>query len=332
MGSKGEWTLRTALLGLVWIAGCSTSNHLRKFEEGDISKEVSADMAKRFQVKDSAAPAPTPAPAAGAMKEKRGKSGKAKKVKEEQNGSGAKSAGTAPFRRLNPMPFEVGEKLAYDLRFVGVTAASFNMEVRPVKFIDDHQVYEIGAHAKTVKLFEFVYRVDDEIRSFWDHDGLYSHRFSMDLDETKQTRKLIELYDYTKNQSFFWNRIDHVEKGFREEKQYHDIQPWSQDPLSMLYYLRVAPLPVTPEGEFRAPVVLDGKPWTTVVRYLRTESIYAAGQSREARVYRIENYAGSELKNKDNTLWISTDEHRYILRVETKLRVGSFAVALDRIL
>ena len=319
------------LLGLISIAGCSTSNHLRKFEEGDISKEVSADMAKRFEVKEVAAATPAPAPSTQ-VQEKRGKARKAKKVKEEQTGSEAKSSATAPVRRITPMPFEVGERLNYDLRFVGVTAATFNIEVRPVKFVDDHKVYEIGAHAKTVKLFELVYRVDDEIRSFWDFDGFYSHRFSMDLDETKQSRKLIELYDYTKNKSFFWNRIDHAEKGFREEKQYHEIEPWSQDPLSMLYYLRVVPLPSTSEGEFRSPVILDGKPWTAVVRYLRTESIYAAGKTREARVYRLENYAGNELKNKDNTLWISTDEHRYILRLETKLRVGSFAVALEQIL
>jgi hypothetical protein len=230
------------------------------------------------------------------------------------------------------MPFEVGEKLNYDLRFVGVTAATFSTEVRPVKMVDDHKVYEISAHAKTVKLFELVYRVDDRIQSFFDFDGLYSHRFSMDLDETKQNRKLIELYDYQKNRSFFWNRIDHVEKGFREEKQNYDIQPWSQDPLSMLFYLRVVNLPADPNVETRIPVILDGKPWETVVRYLRTESIYAGGKSREARVYHLENYSGKELKNKENTLWISNDEHRYILRVETKLKVGSFAVALDQIL
>ncbi len=319
------------ILGFVWLAGCSTSNHLRKFEEGDISKEVSEDMAKRFEVKDTVAPSPSPAPAP-AVKETRSQSRKLRKLKDPKADAASRASPTAPVRRVSPMPFEVGEKLNYDLRFVGVTAATLTLEVRPVKFVNDHRVYELGARAKTEKLFELVYRVDDQIRSFWDYDGLYSHRFSMDLDETKQSRKLIELYDYTKNQSFFWNRIDHVEKGFREEKQYHDIEPWSQDPLSMLYHLRVAPLPLTTEGEYRAPVILDGKPWTTIVRYLRTETIYAAGKTREAHVYRLENRAGSELKNKDNTLWISTDEHRYILRVETKLKIGSFAVALDRIL
>jgi hypothetical protein len=80
------------------------------------------------------------------------------------------------------------------------------------------------------------------------------------------------------------------------------------------------------------PVIVDGKPWETVIRFLRTEKIYAGGAEREARVYHMENFSNGEAKNRENTVWISTDEHHYLLRLETKLKVGSFAVALDRIL
>jgi hypothetical protein len=123
-----------------------------------------------------------------------------------------------------------------------------------------------------------------------------------------------------------------VEKGFREQKENYTIKPLSQDPLSSLFFLRVAPLPVAPGSEYRIPIVMDGKPWESVIRYLRTETIYAGGKNREARVYHLDNYEQGELKNRDNTVWISTDEHRYLLRVETKVKVGSFAVALDKIL
>jgi hypothetical protein len=329
MKSQGDWKSSGWAWSLVFLAACSTSNKLRKFDEGDITKEAPADFGKRFEVKDLASATPSPAP--DTEKKAPQKVKKTKKVKESPQPS-VDMKSPPPSRRITPMPFEVGEKLNYDLRFVGVTAATFKMEVLPVKLVDDHKVYEIAARAKTVKLFELVYRVDDRIQSFFDYEGIYTHRFSIDLDETKQNRKVLELYDYQKNQSFYWNRIDHVEKGLKEEKETHDIQPWSHDPLTMLYYLRVAPLPVDSSTEVRIPVVVDGKPWETVVRYLRTETIFAGGKTREARVYHLENYMGKELKNKDNTLWLSTDEHRYILRVETKLKVGSFAVALDQIL
>lgn len=303
-------------------AGCSTY-HFRKFDEGDLGKEIPADVAKKFEVKDlPGAPAPKPEPSKRSSKPK----------KESISAKSPLEKAGPPLRRVEPMPFDVGEKLSYDLRFLGVTAATFDTEVQPLKEVSGRKVYQLYARAKTVKLFELVYRADDRINSYWDFDSLYSLRFSMELDESKQSRKVIELYDYEKNRSFFWNRIDHVEKGFMEQKENHDIKPWSQDPLSALFYLRAAPLPTEPGKDFRMGVVIDGKPWESVIRYLRTETVFAAGQKREARVYHIENYQNGELKNRENTLWLSNDSTRRILRLETKLRVGTFAVALDKIL
>ncbi len=326
---------RLAIYGIILIAGCSTSNHLRRFEEGDIGKEISADVAKRFEVKDLSASTPTPTPVPVSDAKVKTKT----KAKEKKKKVGAVVAPTAtpqplvvPNRRMEPMPFDTGERLSYDLRYVGVTAATFQTEVLPPKLVSDRKVYDIKAHAKTVSLFELVYRVDDRMESFFDYEGLFSHRFTMDLDETKQNRKVIQLNDNEKAESFYWNRVDHVEKGFKEQKETHSIPAWAQDPLSALFYLRAAPLPSTQSGELHMPVILDGKPLDTVIRYLRTESIYAGGKDREARVYRLENYENGQLKNKDNFVWLSTDEHRYLLRVETKMKMGSFAVALDKIL
>jgi len=313
---------RWMVFGLALLVGCSSSS-LRKFDEGDIGKEISADVATKFQIREIDGPTPTPAPPSPKEKTKAKKKSKAV----------AEPAVKIPVsRRLEPMPFEVGERLNYDLRYLGVTAATFQTEVLPPKQVSDRKVYQIRAKAKTISLFELVYRVDDTMESFWDFEGLYSHRFTMDLDETKQTRKVIELYDYEKNKSVYWNRIDHVEKGYQEQKENYDIKPMSQDPLSSLFFLRVAPLPTSSKGEYRMPVVMDGKAWDAVITYLRTETIYAGGKNREARVYHLDNYEKGELKNRDNTIWISNDEHRYLLRVETKVKVGSFAVALDKIL
>ena len=317
---------RWMLFAFALLLACSSTS-LRKFDEGDIGKEISSDVATKFEIKEIGTPsvAPTPVSTPAPVKEK----AKSKKKSKVQVDAPSK---VPVVRRTDPMPFDVGERLSYDLRYIGVTAATFQTEVLPLKQIGERKVYPLRAIAKTLSLFELVYRVDDTMNSFWDYDGLYSHRFTMDLDESKQTRKVIELYDYEKNQSLYWNRVDHVEKGFKEQKENYTIKPLSQDPLSSLFFLRVAPLPVAPGSEYRIPIVMDGKPWESVIRYLRTETIYAGGKNREARVYHLDNYEQGELKNRDNTVWISTDEHRYLLRVETKVKVGSFAVALDKIL
>ena len=314
--------------------GCSSSNNLRKFNEADMGKELPADVVKKFEIKDVAATTPPPSPTPVPVVESKQKKVKKKKVKKEAATSPTATPATAvpPTRKVNPMPFAVGEKLNYDIRFVGVTAGTFNIELAEMKEVNHRNVYHIKALAKTVKLFELVYRVNDVVESFVDESGLYSHRFTMDLDESKQSRKVIELYDYDQKKSFYWNRIDHVEKGFREQKEQHDIALWSQDPLSALFYMRAAPLPTTPGTEFKYPVIVDGKPWEVGVTYTGTERVYGGGRYFEADTYQLQNSENGQVKNKDNKVWISKDEHRYILRIETKLRVGFFAVALDKIL
>ena len=309
------------ILAVSLLSGCS-SGPLRKFEEGDLGKEMSEDIAKKFEIKDlpAATPVPTPTP------EPKKNHNKKKKIES------APKAKVIPVRRPQVMPFGVGEKLRYDIRFVGVTAAHMELEVMPEKSISDRKVIPIRSRIKTVPVFDLVYRVDDNVFSYFDAEGMFSHRFTMDLDESKQSRKLIELYDYDKNMSFFWNRIQHSEKGFIEQKESHTIKPWSQDPLSAIYFLRTVDLPRESGIEFRYPVILDGKPWESVLRFAGKERIYAGRKERDAVVYQVENHHKGELRNRENKIWLSDDERRLVLRIETKLKIGSFAVALDQIL
>lgn len=300
------------------LSGCS-SFKLRKFEEGNLSQEIPKEIAEKFEVKD-VAPGPTPEPAKKAEK----------KVEKKPVAPKITTKG-APIRRVEPMPFVIGEKLQYDIRYLGVTAGYLTFEVLPEKEVNSRTVYHLRGTAKSVKLFELVYRVNDVIESYWDWNSLYSHRFTMSLDESKQSRKSIELYDYEKNKSYIWNRIDHAEKGYSETKVEFDIPKWSQDILSALYYIRAADLPKAPGKEFRFSVIMDGKPWESVITFKEKAKIYA-GKDYSANVYTLINYQDGHMKNRENTIWMSDDDKRYILRVETKVRVGAFAVALDKIL
>jgi hypothetical protein len=320
---------------LLWISSCSSSNGLRKFDDSNLDQAASADLAKKFEVKDvSAETSPAPSPKPTPVPEVRKKKSKKKTTKKEIPVVAASTPAPSlpPSRRSEPFPFEVGENLEYSIRYVGVPAGYFNLRVMPLKQLNERKVYHFEADVKTVKLFELIYRVNDVVQSYADYDGLFSYKFTMDLDESKQNRKLIELYDYDKKKSFFWNRVDHVEKGFSERKENYDIELWSQDPISMFYYLRTAKLPTDPNVEVKIPVILDGKQWISVLHYMKTETIFSGGKNREARAYRMENTQNGEVKNKDNTLWISTDDKHYVLRIEAKVKIGTFAIALDKVL
>ncbi len=95
--------------------------------------------------------------------------------------------------------------------------------------------------------------------------------------------------------------------------------------------MRSVELPKVPGEEFRFPVVVDGKPWECVVKFSKKGTQYANSKDYPANIYTIDSYENGEQRNKDNLLWISDDERKLILRVEAKVRVGSFAVSLDKV-
>ncbi len=322
------------------LLGCSSSGPLQKFDDHDLSQGVAADIAKKFEVKDDvpvAAASPVPPQSAQAPETNR-KKRKKKLHKKDVEATVKKTepqkvtAEVPPLRRQDPMPFTVGEKLEYAIRYIGVTAGVFNMEVLPFKEIENRKVYHFEGRAKTIKIFELVYRVDDQLESYWDYDGLFSYRFTMNLDESKQTRNVVELNDYDQKKCFYWDRVNHVEKGKSEKREENTIPLWSQDVLSAIYYVRALILPDQPGQEVRFPTTLDGKPWEVAIQFEKKGKVWANGKDNEANIYRLDTYENGVLKNKNNTIWISNDEHRYLLRIEAKVKVGSFAIALDKVL
>ena len=113
-------------------------------------------------------------------------------------------------------------------------------------------------------------KTSTEIAMSVDYEGEFSLRFHVVLDETKQTRDALELNDSEKGQTYYWNRLNHKVNGFSETKVFGQIQPFSQDSLSALYYIRTFPLGVGEVVTF--PVISEGNSWDAVGTVLRKET------------------------------------------------------------
>ncbi|MBH9751110.1 DUF3108 domain-containing protein, partial [Clostridioides difficile] len=74
------------------------------------------------------------------------------------------------------------------------TAGQLELDVLPEKVVADRPTYHFRAVASSTSVFSLFYRVNDVAESFMDTTGLFSHKFSLKLDESKQTRDVLELY------------------------------------------------------------------------------------------------------------------------------------------
>ncbi len=232
-----------------------------------------------------------------------------------------------PSRSPVKTPIFPSEKLVLEITYFGVSAGIFTLKVLPYKSVHERKVYHIQGNAKSSKLFSLFYTLDDTVETFLDYDGLFSHRFHIVLDETKQTRDSLELYDSEGKRMFYWNRWNHKTKGYTEIKDFFPMEPFPQDSLSALYYLRT--LKYQEGTVIRFPVASEGKCWEAVVTLERKEMLKTPLGRIPTLVLKLEaQYQGILQKRGDSFLWLSDDERRIPLRLEAKVKIGTVVAAL----
>ena len=321
-----------ASLGISLLAGCASSG----FDKVTASAELPKELQEKFEVMDASSLDPPPVPVASSPAEP---VGKGKKLGKRGKGAAAPAAAPAPVatpgivvypsRRPAKDPVWIGEKMIFDITYFGMSAGDFTLEALPLKAIGSRRVYHMKGTAISSKVFNLFYRLNDTVESFIDYEGMFSHRFHIVLDETKQSRDSLELNDSEKGQTFYWNRWNHKERGYSESKEYSPMQPFSQDSISALYFLRTQPLKT---GDVvTVPIVSEGKVWEAVVTVMRREMMETPMGKVQTIVLKPETkYQGVLQKRGDSFLWLTDDERRFIVRLEAKVRIGTVVANLKK--
>ncbi len=305
------------------VAGLSCARgQLARIQEDVALPAEMADAEDRFAVTELEGEIPSvPAPSPSSKKVKKGRPAKS-----------ARTSGPFVYPNRRPLkdPFWHNEKHVFDITYFGVKGGEFTIDVLSDKVINGRPVYHVKGTAKSSDVFGMFYRIDDYIETFWDFQGLFSYRFHLVQDETKQTRDALELYDHEKAQTFFWNRSNHKERGLHESKEFKEMVPFSQDSFSALLYLRVLPMPDGAVLTF--PVISEGKNWEAEVSVVRREEINTPMGRYKAIVLKPETkFNGIMQKRGDSFIWLSDDDRRYMLRLEAKLKIGTVIAECKRI-
>lgn len=331
-------------IALAMVAACASHPFVKISETADLPHEVSKDMQDKFEVRDvgadrRATPSESPSPLSLVQgkpsKKKRGKTDP-KAVLVVAGPPVAPSpvpvapAFVFPSRRPPRDPIWVGEQQVFDITYLGMSAGELTLTSLPRKEIAGRKVYHLKGTALSSKVFSLFYRLNDTVESYWDYEGLFSHRFHVLIDESKQSRDGLELNDSEKGQTFYWNRWNHKERGYSETKEFGPIPSFPQDSLSALYYLRMLPLPEGSVVTF--PVASEGKYWEGVVTVLRREVIDSPmGPVKTVVVKPETRFQGVLQKKGDSYIWLTDDDRRYIVRLEAKVRIGTVNVKLKKV-
>ncbi len=242
-------------------------------------------------------------------------------------GGGAREFHPCQLPRDGGSPLWVGEKLTYNFSCFGISGGEITLEVKPFQRLGGRKVYHLWGQVFSSALFSLFYRFKDQVESFVDWQGVYSHRFQINLNESKQLRESIELHDSRLQLTHYWNHVQPKNQPVKDTREQAAIPECPQDNFSALHYLRFLPLRVG--QEIRFPVVSEGKFWEVIATVLRQEKVQTPWGEQEAFVIHPDFLRDGVLKkNEGGLLWLSNDERRFPLRLEAKIKVGVVVVEL----
>ena len=214
-------------------------------------------------------------------------------------------------------PFQIGERLTYDVSFTGITAGQASLEVVNDTVLNNNHQLHIRFNARTTFPFSSIYTINDQVDTWLDSKYLYTKKLTKNIREGNYKNDSYTIIDY--DQSIAITNGDTV-----------IIDQFLRDPYSLFYFLRTIPLIIDETIDFTA---FDGKKITPFQVITKTkETINTMAGTFPCLVVKPFREGTTLLKNKgDMMIWFSDDKIRLPIQIKIKLKYGSMLLKLKDI-
>lgn len=219
-------------------------------------------------------------------------------------------------------PFRVGEEVVHDVHYFKVSAGELRMKVEPFAMVNNRKSYTFAVEIRTSSLFSSFYSVEDRVETFVDFEELVPSVFQLHVKESGQLREAKMLFDNEKHTATFWEKKVTKDHGEEEKKQNWEILPYTQNVYSAIYYMRNFKWETGKEYSFR--VGNDNENLVFSGKALRREVLNTKLGPMKAIVVQPKITLKGKLNPiGDNFIWLSDDDRKYILRIESKIKIGT---------
>ncbi len=225
-------------------------------------------------------------------------------------------------RRPIVQPYNIGEEIVLGISYFGVEAGKFTMKVMPMVQVNGQKSYHFRYIIKSSPLFNMFYKVDDVAETFVDYNSLLPHSYEIHVDESKQVRETRTFFDHKKKKAVMWDSKKRPGKKLEKRKVKWDLNPFSQNVFSAAYYLRNFTLKVGKQLKVR--VGHEGKNIEMTAKVIRRETIYTDAGKFDTFVVKPKFDIDGKFKpTGENYLWLTADDKKFIVRLESKIKIGS---------
>ncbi|VAX22205.1 hypothetical protein MNBD_NITROSPINAE01-852 [hydrothermal vent metagenome] len=215
------------------------------------------------------------------------------------------------------LPFKPGEKIIYDVSWLGIVAGEARLEVVSQINFNGHNVQKLKISSTSTGWVRKIHRVDDATYSYFDVDNLHSHKVEIKISEGSYRKtKIMEFNQEALTVKYTVND--------KEPKEF-DIDPDSQDPLSSIFYLRTMRDKIKVGARLYIPIFDDKKKYELEVRILHKERLNLPKGMVDTIVVRPFLKSEGVFQRKGKMwIWLTDDEYLIPVQIRSKIAVGSF--------
>jgi len=222
------------------------------------------------------------------------------------------------------VPFHVGEKISFQVRWAGILAGEATLELLPLDSLNNTDSYHFILTTRTSEFVDIFYKVRDRMESYTDLDMTHSLLY-IQSHQTKPQKDSRINFDWKKLQA----QYSQVDDG--KKRKPISIVEGTFDPLSVFYAFRLIDL----KGNSSLTIpVTDGK--RTVlgrVNVIKRETIKVSGIDYDTFLVEPElgQIGGVFEKDKDASIqiWVTADDRCIPVRIKSKVTVGSFVAEIS---
>ncbi len=215
------------------------------------------------------------------------------------------------------IPFNVGEKLTFSVRYEFVKAGEATLEVEDLTEFNGRPAYRFATVAKSTMPFSLVFEVEDRVESMMDAERLHSLRYEKNIKEGNYEKNDVIVFDQERHVAIY--------PGGKEVT----LQPDALDVLSSLYYVRFLDLEVG-----RSLFIdnhADSKNYALEVKVLREETIEVPAGTFDCYVVEpILRAAGIFQHEGRLVVWLAKDHRHIPVKMESKIVIGAIKALLIR--
>lgn len=232
---------------------------------------------------------------------------------------GAQSPSEKVLRAVPNVAFGVGEELYYKVRYGFITAgkAAFIIQPSLVPCGNGAQCYDVRFYVRSLESLDWLYRVRDYYRTLIDVHGIFPWKFEQHIREGRYRRDFTASFDQ--------------EKGIAYVADTHyRIPPFVHDIVSAFYYVRTLDLKKMDSGDtvHLQNFYKDSVYQLKVVVLKREVVSVEAGVFRTILIKPLVQEGGLFRSEGEILIWLSDDERKIPVKVETEVLIGSIDAEL----